>query len=136
MNVKTKHTLVSDLQYLKELESVSKITVGEYFQAESMFNERVNDFYDKYWTWKDKILFMFKKSRIGLTTRQIVELIGDYEPKLTENKRKIILIISGILQTCLKSGIIKREKNAIRKEFIYGLSDWFDEFDELLEKYK
>jgi len=136
MKTRKNNQLLSDYQSFKEFENSSQVTIGEYLRVISQYYDYKNNIYNKKWIWKEKIIFILSNEKIGLTTRQIVESITNHEPKLIENRRKIILIVSGILQSCLKAGVLKRHKSGNKKEFIYGLPDWFDKDNVMLKDFK
>lgn len=73
--------------------------------------------YSLKWHWVKKIQFAIHKEGRPLTTKEIVDILSNYQPEYISERRKAIASVSAILST--KSGT-----HAQHKEFVKIPADW------------
>jgi len=68
------------------------------------------------WPWQKKIAYAIKEAGKPITTKEIVEILEFYEPKLVEERKSAISSVSSTLS--VKSG-----KHSERKHFVKSLNE-------------
>lgn len=66
--------------------------------------------YQKLWTWKEKIIYIFKHHGNMLNTKEIASYLYKYEPKMRLQSRTNSSKISSVLSSLVKEEIVEKQK--------------------------
>ena len=112
---------------------------------ESAFEEpfkRENENKDIYFGYKsegenaDKIIFIFRRYAKLMTTKEFKEELLKCEPILAQKWKAPLKSVSEIVYRALKYECLVRYKKAGHYGFTYGLPEWFDENNKLIERFR
>jgi tRNA(Phe) wybutosine-synthesizing methylase Tyw3 len=105
---------------LKEL-NTKILELKQSLQAKnpSVINNKDGVEYSSKWHWVKKIEFAIRQAGKPLTTKEIVDILTEYQPDYISERRSAIASVSAILST--KSG-----SHSQHKEFVKIASDWGD----------
>jgi hypothetical protein len=68
--------------------------------------------YSEKWTWVRKIKFAIEQSGKPITTREVVELLSQYEPEIMYNRKKAVASVSSTLSVKTGDDFLKVESES------------------------
>lgn len=88
-------------------------------------------------SWWEKIQYLLKRQGAALTSKQLIDLIYQYEPELKQasdhDQKKVKINVDATLSYKFKESQLGRYKD--HKEYAYGLPAWFDKSGNLKREY-
>lgn len=88
--------------------------------------------YSEKWTWLKKVLFALDTMDRPLTTKEIVDVLTEYEPSFLFDRKRAIASISSILSTKAGSDFVRVDSDS--GDFAYRLRNDNDNKRNVLEK--